>query len=122
MVGVPMLFASGLPPLRFVVWASAWLVFAVAAWSASRRPHPALLAVESAAVVLMVAVLCNGYEGALLVVVAMQLGRAHGPRAGLVWIAVQTVAYGVAIAFHWSLRPALLLAPPYLGLQVLGYT
>lgn len=122
MVGVPMLFASGLPPPRFVVWASAWLVFAVAAWSASRRPHPALLAVESAAVVLMVAVLCNGYEGALLVVVAMQLGRAHGPRAGLVWIAVQTVAYGVAIAFHWSLRPALLLAPPYLGLQVLGYT
>lgn len=122
MVGVPMLFASGALPLRLAGWVAAWLVFAVAAWWAARRPHPALLAVESLAVVTMVALLCNGYEGALLVIVAMQLGRDHAPRSGLVWIGVHTVAYGAAIAYHWSLRPALLLAPPYLGLQVLGYT
>ena len=60
----------------------------------------------------LVLTLCDGFEGALLVLVAMQLGSRVDRRTGLVWIAVQTVLLCAAITYHWSLRPALMLAVP----------
>jgi signal transduction histidine kinase len=64
---------------------------------------------------------CRGYEGTLLVLVAMQLGLVTTRVQGLTWVALQTLAMAAAIAHHWTPRQALLLAPPYLGFQVLGF-
>jgi signal transduction histidine kinase len=69
----------------------------------------------------MVALLCNGYEGMLLVLVAVQLALQIEQRVGLAWILVQSIALSIAIAFHWSIQSALVLAPPYLGFQVLMF-
>ena len=123
MVGVPMLLESALPPVPLAIWCVAYATFGVAAWITARRERPPfpLLALEVACVFTMVVFLCNGYEVALLVLVAMQLARRAPPPVGWVWIGAQTVLIGVGITIHWSLRPALLLVPPYLGLQVLGY-
>jgi len=108
--------------VRLLIWSAGSVVFIGAFLLAHLRPKfpvvPALAA-QSASVVAMVALLCNGYEGLLLAVVAAQLALRMSGRAGLIWIGAQSLAMLVAIAFHWSLRPALLLAPPYLGFQLL---
>ena len=123
MVGLPMLFESGLPAGPLAVWCSAYAAFGASALVSSRRARPPLLllGLEAACVFLMVAVLCNGFEAALLVLVAMKLARRSPPRIGWAWIAAQSLLLGVGITLHWSLRSAILLVPPYLGLQVLGY-
>ncbi len=107
---------------RLLVWSLASAIFLLAFTIAQRTREPArlLVAVQSVAVVAMVAVLCNGYEGFLLVLVAAQLGHERR-NAGLAWIAVQTGAMGIAIAYEWTARSALLLTPPYLGFQLLMY-
>ena len=107
---------------RLVEWSAVSALFIGAFLFAQLRPKLAvvpLLAAQSASVVTMVALLCNGYEGLLLAVVAAQLALRMSGRAGLIWIVAQSGAMLLAIAFHWSLRPALLLTPPYLGFQLL---
>lgn len=117
MVGLPMVIQPADTLWRLGVWLAAYLVFA----AASLRPAPIGWAVQGLCVAAMVAVLCNGFEGTLLVLVAMQLGRRFGPRVGLPWIVAQTAFFAAGVGAHWSPRAAVLLAPPYLGLQVLGY-
>src|ERR1700681_3832099 len=118
---------STVTPWRLAVWLPAWLLFAAAFWmTAGDREIPkkialALLAFQAACVIVVVAVLCNGFEGTLLVLVAMQTASRVSRRAGLAWIGVQTVLMGIAIGFHWSPRPAFLLMPPYLGFQLLAF-
>jgi signal transduction histidine kinase len=104
-------------------WTIASLAFLAAFLWKSRSPRFPLasLAVQSASVVAMVGLLCNGYEGFLLVLIAAQLALDGGRRLGLAWIAVQSVAMGIAIALHWSPSPALLLSFPYLGFQLLMF-
>jgi signal transduction histidine kinase len=125
MVGVPIALHSVVRPEVFYGWFAAYLLFgALFWWTASGKggPRPfALLVVESACVLALVLLLCDGFEGALMVLVAMQLAGLVSRRTGLAWIAVQSLLLGVAIEIHWSLRPALLLAPPYLGFQVLAF-
>jgi hypothetical protein len=74
-----------------------------------------LLGVETLAVMAMVLRRCNGYEGTLLVLVALQLGTRLPPRAGMAWIIARTLLLGAAVTIHWSLRPAFMLMPPYFG-------
>jgi len=108
--------------LRLLEWSAASAIFIGALLLAHlRATFPATLSLlaQSASVVVMVALLCNGYEGLLLAVVAAQLALRMGGRAALVWILAQSAAMLLAIAFHWSTRPALLLSPPYLGFQLL---
>jgi signal transduction histidine kinase len=107
---------------RLAMWALASIVFFLAFSVCQRDPRGwrVLLAVQTLAIIAMVAVLCNGYEGFLLVLVAAQLGRER-MIVGLGWIVLQTLATGVAIAYEWTPRSAWLLAPPYLGLQLLTY-
>ncbi len=118
---------STVTPWRLAVWLPAWLLFAAAFWmTAGDREIPrklalALLAFQAACVIAIVAVLCDGFEGTLLVLVAMQLASRVSRRTGLVWIGVQTLLMGGAIGFHWSPRPAFLLTPPYLGFQILAF-
>jgi signal transduction histidine kinase len=109
---------------RFALWAIPSIVFIAALWlSRPERPARILMLVQSMAVIAMVAILCNGYEGFLLVLVAAQLAwRGRGrDRVSLLWIVVQTAAIGAAIAFEWTPRSALLLTPPYFGFQLLMY-
>ncbi|MBC8025889.1 MAG: hypothetical protein H7Y89_07855 [Steroidobacteraceae bacterium] len=107
---------------RLAVWslASITFFFAFTLAQRARRDSRVVMGIQSVAIVAMVAVLCNGYEGFLLVLVASQLGRER-PMVGLAWIVVQTGAMSLAIAYEWTARSALLLTPPYLGFQLLMY-
>ncbi len=131
-VGVPLwLQREQVRPGAVPGWLAAWLLFAVALWlttsgrlihrTPSRRAALALLAVQAISVLALVLQLCDGFEGTLLVVVAMQLAPRVSRRTGLAWIAVQSLLLAAAVTLHWSLRPALLLAPPYLGFQILAF-
>jgi signal transduction histidine kinase len=105
---------------RLLLWSAVSALFILAYlfdMSRARAQLPAL-ALEGASVAAMAALLCNGYEGLLLVLVAVQLARLASSRLAITWICAQTAALGVAIAIHWSARAALLLAPPYLGFQL----
>jgi signal transduction histidine kinase len=114
-------------PAAFAGWLAAWLLFAAAFWITAggrelpRRAELALLAFQTACVLVIVLLLCDGFEGTLLVLIAMQLAARVPRRVGLAWIAAQTVLMAAAITIHWSLRPALMLAPPYLGFQILAF-
>jgi signal transduction histidine kinase len=113
-------------PAAFAPWLGSLVVFAALyAWTTGRlSPAPlvyAALAVQAACVIVMVATQCRGLEGTLLVLVAMELGLVAPRRVGLLWIAAQSPALFWAIQHHWSLRPALLFTPPYLGFQVLAF-
>ena len=123
MVGLPMLIDPPSIPWRLTVWIAAYAVFGAAAWVSARRRSPplVLLGVEAACVFIMVVFMCTGFEAALLVLVAMQLARSARAGVGWLWIAAQTLLLAAGIAVHWSLGAAVLLVPPYLGLQVLGH-
>ena len=112
-------------PAAFRVWLGGFLVFGLLfAWTTAREGRRALLALLAAqglCVIVMTAIQCRGWEGMLLVLIALQLGLAVPRRLGLLWVVLQTVTLAWAIQNHWSLRPALLLSPAYLGAQVLGF-
>jgi len=122
-------FSSVLPAVpavsagRLTAWALASLLFIVSlAWSAGARTRSLIaLGGQSVGVVAMVALLCNGYEGLLLVLIAAQLALHDDKRVGLAWIAAQTLALAVVLALHWAPQASLLLTPPYLGFQILMF-
>lgn len=118
LVGVPLILQPEGDAWRVAAWSAAFVLFGAVYFFASGF---IALALESLAVVAMVLVRCNGFEGTLLVLVAMQLGARLTPRRGVAWIVAQTLLLGLAIAIHWSPRPALMLTPPYLGFQLLGF-
>jgi signal transduction histidine kinase len=118
MVGVPVLIQPQGDAWRLASWAFAFLLFG-ALYVYGRGITP--LVVECAAVLAMVLTRCNGFEGTLLVLVAIQLGARFTPRIALTWIVLQTLLLGSAIAIHWSVRPALMLIPPYFGFQLLAF-
>src|SRR3954453_2640334 len=127
-VGLPIwLQLDQTKPGAFAAWLVAWLVFALAFWMTaagperSRRADLLLLGLQAACVMVLVLRLCDGFEGTLLVLIAMQLAPRVSRRTGLAWIAVQSLLLGIAITLHWSLRPALMLAPPYLRFQILVF-
>ncbi len=109
--------------LQLGTWAVASALFIVSfVWNARRGTISRIaLGVQSASVITMVALLCNGYEGLLLVLVAAQLALRVDTRPGLAWIAAHTLALGVSLWLHWDARSAFLLTPPYLGFQVLVF-
>jgi signal transduction histidine kinase len=108
----------------FPFWLSANAVFLAAFLWNARAPTNNLtaLAVQSASVMVMVLLLCNGYEGLLLVVVAAELALQPTASVGFAWVIVQSLSLGVAITIHWSFSPALLVSVPYLGFQVLTFS
>jgi signal transduction histidine kinase len=108
---------------RFPAWAVAWLVCGAALVVTARRSRldtvcAIALALHGAAVAVMVGLLCNGFEGLLLVFAAAQLGRLAGLWAGIGWLSAQTVTVGGAIAVHWSPGSAVMLMAPYVGFQL----
>jgi signal transduction histidine kinase len=125
MVAAPTVLHGAIDPRRLVPWAFATLAFAACFWASARGPargaRALLLVAEVLCVAAMVLLLCDGFEGSLLVLVALQLGALVGWRAGVLLVAAQTALLAAAIAVHWAPRAALLLAPPYLGFQLLAF-
>lgn len=125
-VGIPTALQGPGRPESFAIWLGGFALFgALFLWTSARRAPggrtlTAGLVIQAACVIGMTAVQCRGYEGTLLVLVAMQLGLTMSRRPGLFWVGGQTLALAWAIQHHWSLRQALLLGPPYLGFQILA--
>src|SRR5713226_5880922 len=114
LVGLPVVAQGADSWQRMAQWAVAYVLFAIL--FATDR-----LALAAACVIVTVLLLADGFEGALLALIAMRLGTRMNVRNGVLWIVIQTLALAAAITIHWSLRPALLLAPPYLGFQLLAF-
>jgi signal transduction histidine kinase len=111
---------------RLPWWAIAWLVCGAAMLVAARRTRldavaAAALIAQGVAIAIMVGLLCNGFEGLLLVFAAVQLGRLAGLRLGMIWLVGHTLVVGTALAFHWSPRSAVMLMAPYLGFQLFAF-
>ena len=120
MVGLPaFIHHAGAPAIDWR-WVAALALFAAAFAADLRRPHLGLLAAESAAAMALVVWRCNGYEGALLAVIAMQLGARVGRAAGVLWISAQSLLLVFATAAQVGVTAALLLAPPYAFAQLLA--
>ena len=117
-VGTHVVLLGANDPLRFVIWSVAFAAFGA---GLLLRTRAWVLALQVAAVTAMVLTLCDGYEGALLVMVAMRLGGLLPRRAAILWIVAQTLLLGTAIGYHWTPRAAILITPPYLGFQLLAF-
>jgi signal transduction histidine kinase len=111
---------------RLPVWGIGWLVGCAAMVVTSQRSRldgvaRAGLALQGAAIAVMVGLLCNGFEGVLLVFAAAQLGRLARLRVGVAWLAAHTLVVAVALGVHWSPRTAVMLMAPYLGFQLFAF-
>jgi signal transduction histidine kinase len=102
-------------------WSAVFLSFGALFVLDLRRPHPLLLGLASATALALVLMRCNGYEGALLALIAMQLGTRVGRGVGIAWILGQTLLLAVADAITFNARSAWLLVPPYLALQLVAF-
>jgi signal transduction histidine kinase len=120
MTGVPVVLEAPRSLLTFALWALVFLTFG-AAFVLPRKPTLLLLALQATCVITMVLLLCDGFEGSLLVLIAMQLATILTPKKGVSWIALQSLLLFGAIAVHWTPRAAILLTPPYLGFQLLAF-
>ena len=121
MVGVPVFLGGATDQNRLLQWVIAYALFGAMLVADLRWPRLWLLALQSLSVIVIVLVLCDGFEGTLMVLIAIQLGARVDRRTGIYWIIAQTLLLGVAIAIHWNPRPAYLLTPPYFGFQILGF-
>ena len=122
LVSLPTWIEASASP-RFPAWAAAWLACGAAMVVVARRPRldavaGVALALQGVGVAVMVGLLCNGFEGMLLVFLAAQLGRIAGLRRGIVWMVAQTLGVSAALAVHWSPRAAVMLMAPYFGFQL----
>jgi signal transduction histidine kinase len=117
-VGTHVVLQSANDPARLVIWSVAFAAFGAGLLLPARLP---VLALQVAAVTGMVLTLCDGFEGTLLVIVAMQLGGMLPRRTAILWIVAQTLLLGAAVGWHWTPRAAILITPPYLGFQLLAF-
>lgn len=131
--------AAGLPQLaawssgrasfegRSVVWCAAYFSFALAFHVATRKGQrgvwrAAALAGQSVAALVALAIGSTSFEGALLCVVAGESPLVVGEKAGLVWVAAQTVAMvAVDLISPYRGRATLLSAFAYAGFQLFAF-
>ena len=121
MVGAPILFGGSYSAPRLAGWAAAYVAFLALFLIGLRTAKLLAIAGQAICVVVLVLTLCDGFEGALLVLAALQLGGLVSRRRGLVWVLAQSGALAAAVSIHWGPRAALLLAPPYLAFQLLAF-
>jgi signal transduction histidine kinase len=113
---------------RYLCWLTCYFVFGatfgLTRWDGGsprgRRLQLALLAVQAITALVMIVLVCSGHEGALLVLVAAQLGWFMSLRRALLWVAVQAALMGGILAVGWPLRTSLSLMSTYVGFQVLA--
>lgn len=98
--------------------------FALSGWSVAAfwtRPRQLIsLAVQTAAALAMIKLVCSGQEGALLVIVAAQLGWLLPLGQALAWVAAQAFIMCAIIGLSRPSLVSLTLVSTYLGFQVLG--
>jgi len=121
LVALPILLYHGLAGLLNWPWSAVYLSFGGLVALDLARPRLLLLGVASAAALALVLLRCNGYEGALLALVAMQLGTRVNRVVGMTWTFVQTALLGFADGIAFAPHSARLLLPPYLGLQLAAF-
>jgi signal transduction histidine kinase len=121
MVGLPALVYHTQIAASDWRWIVVFLLFGAAFAADQRRARLWWLLAEAALAVALVLLRCSGYEGALLAVVAMQLGARVEPKPGIAWICVQTALLWAANAAVFNTRSAWLLTPPYLGFQLVAF-
>ncbi|HYL05778.1 MAG TPA: histidine kinase dimerization/phosphoacceptor domain-containing protein, partial [Thermoanaerobaculia bacterium] len=121
MVGLPAFIYHGSRLTSDGRWLAVYLLFGVLFAADLRRPRLLLLAAESGAALALVILRCNGSEATLLALVAMQLGTRLERAPGIVWISVQTVLLGAAVAVQMNPLAAWLLAPACLGFQLVAF-
>lgn len=122
MVSLPTWIDARISP-RFPIWVVAWLACGAAMLVTAQRARldraaAGALVLHGAAVAVMVGLLCNGFEGLLLVFAAAQLGRLAGLRLGVGWLVAHTLVVAAALAVHWTPRASLMLMAPWLGCQL----
>lgn len=111
-------------PAMGAAWRTAWVVGFVAHLAAMRLRSASAgwsiaTAVQIAAVLAMVVTFCHGFEGLLLIPIALQASLLLAPLWAAAGVTLQTVLFGAAVAVHWSASPAWMLAVPYGLLQAL---
>jgi signal transduction histidine kinase len=121
MVGLPVVIQGANVPGTMLQWAIAFVLFGALFLTDLRYPRFSFLALEALCVALMALLLCDGFEGSLLVLIAMRLPSLVDRKSGLLWIVAQTLLLAGAVAIHWNPRSAFLLTPPYLGFQILAF-
>jgi signal transduction histidine kinase len=134
-VGLPVFLFSLRPSedrghsAAFAAWAASYLLFGLAFWLATSRNRSesdrigmlGLAAGQAAAVLSLVALPpCFGLEGALLVLVALQLGALLSRRAAVVWIAAQSSCLLGVVWLHWGWHWGVVLAFAYLPFQLIA--
>lgn len=130
LVGAPILAGghSGDLP-SWLGWLGAFALFGLAFFFALPRavdgddgaPLRLGLALQLAALLAMALLFCDGLEGMLLVLLALQVAFVAEPRGGVAWILLQSCLLAAAISWHWSVYSALTLTPPYVGFQLLTF-
>ena len=113
---------------RYWLWLSCFFIFGatfgMTPWNADdprlRWRQLASLAVQSITALIMIVLVCSGHEGALLVLVAAQLGWFMPLRNALLWVTAQAVLMGTILSVGWPLRTILSLMATYVGFQVLA--
>ena len=110
---------------RFFVWLAAYAAFCFVFWLTAKHGEKlsrgwltASLVFETALMLLMINAICEGGEGALLVVVAGQLAPMFSLPVSLSWVGGQSLLMGFVIRSHFSLEIALALSVSWLGVQV----
>src|SRR5258708_20387714 len=96
---------------RYQLWLACFFIFGVTfgltPWNERtgrrHRIQLTLLAVQAATALVMLVLVCSGHEGALLVLVAAQLGWFMSLRYALLCPAIHALLSGVVIAFGRSL-------------------
>ncbi len=115
--------------LRYQLWLACFAIFggtfALTAWrggAAARANVPQLwsLLVQTVSALIMVLLVCSGHEGALLVIVAAQLGWLLPIGQALAWLAGQAFLMCAILAISWPSHVTLSLMSTYLGFQVLA--
>lgn len=78
------------------------------------------LVLQTTTALAMILLVCSGQEGALLVIVAAQVGWVLPLSQALMWVALQATLMCAMLAFSWSGTVTLKLMATYLGFQVLA--
>jgi signal transduction histidine kinase len=133
LTGLPLLVSLAQEPLllretRYWLWLACFLIFGVifglTGWRQvsvrPRRMQIASLITQTAAALAMIRLVCSGQEGALLVIVAAQLGWVLPFSQALLWVFGQAAIMCAILGFSMPSQVTLRLVSTFLGFQVLG--
>jgi len=113
---------------RYWLWLTWFFIFGVAFAMTAWRTTPAgprwrqlvSLAIQTMSALAMIQLVCSGQEGALLVIVAAQLGWVLPLGRALAWVAAQALIMCAILALSWPNDVTLRLMSMYLAFQVLA--